>query len=849
MTLREPAGEPPENENAPHIGEMGEAAEEHSKSSVRQPVLNIQEGQPTPNPDAACDFLQHWKPGGPWPLCAFHPDEKGNQDFETFTPATLGKLPAWIKKQAKARRNVYFHVNTVRAPKWGKAEKEDVMSMDWFHVDVDPADDKPLEAERQRIRERIMRDDDEALPPASVIIFSGGGYQGFWRQRKPIMINCNEAAAEDAELYNVQIAKLLGGDDCFNADRIMRLPGTVNWPNAKKRKRGQVPVVAELIRANWDVVYDIDQFLKAPPVKGASSSSSSRGGAGVHVDLGKIKRIAPDALENDPVLSKIESRAKVAIVQGLDPDQPLSNGNTRSDWLWHVACAMVRAGVDDTTMYAIITDPDLGISEHVLAAGNAKAVHRCAMRTIERAHEFAIDPMLAELNDEYAWVESVGAKARIMRVFHDPALEQSDIEFLQKDGFLTTYSNRFIETPKTDNTGKTVGINQIPVGKWWLTHPLRRSYKTVTFAPGEDVDPTVLNLWTGFEYDPKPGDCSKYLAHLKDNVCQGDQARYDYLIGWMANAVQHPGDPGQVAVVIRGGKGTGKNETARHFGELFGRHCKEVTNPAHVMGNFNATLKDAVVIVADECFVPKKKEHESALKAMITNSRIAVEMKGVDAQQRRNCTHLMMLTNDEWAVPATGDERRFLVLDIGTAKQRDRSYFGAIDEQMRNGGYEALLHFLMHHDLSGFDVTAVPETEALNEQKNHNLDGTMEGEWLECLMRGEMQTGRKDQHGFVQVSTTDLLALWEPRIGSKAAKFGPLRTLFVGPQGNHKGQSPGMGFEQVTSTPRGYTIPTLAECRRLWNKHRWPVKWDDPEAEWTVVVRIQGGHVEMPKRF
>ena len=220
-----------------------------------------------PKPDEAVAFLEKWKPGGPWPLCAFQADDRSDKDFRTFTPATLGKLPVWIAEQTAAQRNVYFHVNTARGLAKGRAKKINVVSIDWLHVDVDPVDDRPLEAERQRIRERIMRDDDDdVLPPASVIIFSGGGYQGFWRLRDPIMVNCDEAAAEDAEQYNVQIAKLMQADDCFNADRIMRLPGTINWPNAKKRKRGQVPVVAELVRADWDVAYDIDKFVKAPPV-------------------------------------------------------------------------------------------------------------------------------------------------------------------------------------------------------------------------------------------------------------------------------------------------------------------------------------------------------------------------------------------------------------------------------------------------------------------------------------------------------------------------------------------------------------------------------------------------------
>ena len=67
-------------------------------------------------------------------------------------------------------------------------------------------------------------------------------------------------------------------------------------------------------------------------------------------------------------------------------------------------------------------------------------------------------------------------------------------------------------------------------------------------------------------------------------------------------------------------------------------------------------------------------------------------------------------TQSTWAVPASHDERRYLVLDVGDAQRRNREYFGAIRRQMEEeGGYAALLHMLLTMDLSGFDVTAVPD--------------------------------------------------------------------------------------------------------------------------------------------
>jgi phage/plasmid-associated DNA primase len=120
----------------------------------------------------------------------------------------------------------------------------------------------------------------------------------------------------------------------------------------------------------------------------------------------------------------------------------------------------------------------------------------------------------------------------------------------------------------------------------------------------------------------------------------------------MANAVQNPDKPGQVAIVLRGGQGTGKGTFAKMLGKLFGGHYKYVNNPKHVTGQFNSMLKDAVLVFADECFVANDPASESALKSLITEEKIRTEQKNIDNMESRNCIHLIMATNKEWAIAA-----------------------------------------------------------------------------------------------------------------------------------------------------------------------------------------------------
>jgi hypothetical protein len=53
----------------------------------------------------------------------------------------------------------------------------------------------------------------------------------------------------------------LGADpSARNIHHILQLPGTVNWPNAKKRKAGQVPVLSQLIAFNPKATYALEDF-------------------------------------------------------------------------------------------------------------------------------------------------------------------------------------------------------------------------------------------------------------------------------------------------------------------------------------------------------------------------------------------------------------------------------------------------------------------------------------------------------------------------------------------------------------------------------------------------------------
>jgi hypothetical protein len=176
--------------------------------------------------------------------------------------------------------------------------------------------------------------------------------------------------------------------------------------------------------------------------------------------------------------------------------------------------------------------------------------------------------------------------------------------------------------------------------------------------------------------------------------------------------------------VLKGKRGGGKGTAIGYFAELFGQHHIHVFSSRQVTGNFNYHLRDAVVLYSDEAVYAGNKADESVLKGLITERYIPIEGKHKDLIMVKNCLHVMISTNNQWAVPAGWDERRFFVLNMRDDEniKQNTKYFNAIKHQMNDGGRERMLHDLQQRDISKFDTYKAPNTVGLLEQKIESLE-------------------------------------------------------------------------------------------------------------------------------
>jgi hypothetical protein len=436
-------------------------------------------------------------------------------------------------------------------------------------------------------------------------------------------------------------------------------------------------------------------------------------------------------------------------------------------------------------------------------------------RPVPRKFGFSVEKM----NEEWAFV-LMGSKAVMVRNVPTAPVEDR-VRILGLESFRAKYLNRFTEI--IGNDGK------IKANTWaqaWLGNHDRRDYDGIEFFPsatGEKGTPGYLNLWQGFSVQPieKENGYSIFRDHLLTNACHGNPVLYDWVFGWFAHMMQYPRDRVGTSLVLRGKMGTGKTKIGEVFGSLLEAHYFMVDDPRYIVGQFNAHMASCLLLQAEEAVWAGDKSAEGRLKSLVTSETQMIEAKGVDSIRLHNYVRLIMTSNEDWVVPAGKDERRFCVLDIGDYVAQNHEYFREMEDQLDNGGREALLYDLLNFDLTKVNIRLIPKTAALLEQKLRSLD-SVESWWFERLESGVTTRMGSEWRRQIPIETlfrdyisqADMIGI--KRKNEKTA-FGMKMFKLVPGLARERGYPDMADHETVgpgTTRVWCYAVPSLDDCRR-----------------------------------
>jgi hypothetical protein len=441
---------------------------------------------------------------------------------------------------------------------------------------------------------------------------------------------------------------------------------------------------------------------------------------------------------------------------------------------------------------------------------------------------------LKEINLTCAVIRSFGGKCAIVtegRSTHDP--NRKVFDFQTKQAFEQWKANDFIPSLEKTNKVETVG-------PWWWRHPKRRQFDGVVFKPPITLQTVyasegrrLFNTYRGWGVEPKPGDWPLMRRHIKEVLANGDPKTDDYIIRWIAWAIQHPDRPAGVALVLIGEKGTGKGTLARALEKVFGDHSFQASTLDHVTGRFNAHKENCILFVADEAYWGGHKSAAGELQRMITEPTLPIERKYFDIYEARNYIHMLMLGEPGWVIPAGRFERRYAAYQVSEAHMDDPKYFSPLYREIDGDGPAAMLYELKRMPLGDWHPRQVYKTEALRDQQEQSLPPL--DDWMLGLLEDGALPGTQSGHPRDASPTTLLQDARSKVPGSHIGKNKLSTYLKKWKCVRHGGVA------------RGYYFPSLSEMRATWDKQFGRREWPT-QADWDCPARTPLGEI-LDERF
>jgi AAA domain len=201
----------------------------------------------------AVEFLKMLRPDGPWVITTIVPD--GPTCTRSFAPGEEASAEKFIATENSEGKNIYYTVNLTGYMN-SKPKKNDITHAEYQHIDADPGPEETPEA----FKARVLPLFETFEPKPKFIVDSGNGLQGLLAI---IRTDCSNGNVGLIEAANAGLATYFGAArGTQNVDRLLRLPGTRNYPNNKKRSLGRQPCEARLIKVNDTPCYDPKIFAR-----------------------------------------------------------------------------------------------------------------------------------------------------------------------------------------------------------------------------------------------------------------------------------------------------------------------------------------------------------------------------------------------------------------------------------------------------------------------------------------------------------------------------------------------------------------------------------------------------------
>jgi hypothetical protein len=256
----------------------------------------------------------------------------------------------------------------------------------------------------------------------------------------------------------------------------------------------------------------------------------------------------------------------------------------------------------------------------------------------------------------------------------------------------------------------------------WLEDSKRKEFDDFAFNPYVTIDKdttpkNIFNTFEPFDVDEiKKIDDKKlnkeiewFRDFLFDVISNQHEETYEYLLDYLADFFQRPFRNCQVALILRGASGSGKDTLIDIIKAMIGVSNDYVYRGAKVedilpKDGFNSQLKNKLLVQFNETEGKDGIDYKELIKDHITRAYNTINEKYVNPYNQKNLAQVIFCSNNTSPVQFMYDERRFVMCKTGQPKSKD--FYVKIHEEILKDKFKlnCLYTYLLRRDISKWDA-------------------------------------------------------------------------------------------------------------------------------------------------
>lgn len=362
--------------------------------------------------------------------------------------------------------------------------------------------------------------------------------------------------------------------------------------------------------------------------------------------------------------------------------------------------------------------------------------------------------------------------------------------------------------------------------KNFLVNPQTHVYSAVAFSPLA-TPASTLNYWIAPSIKPLQGDWFVIQEFLHTVICNNNVALFDYLIRYLAHMLQRPHEKPGIMIVFLSGQGCGKGTFYKLLGRIWSRTTLQVCDINEVIGQFNAALERNYVVCMDEALFAGDKKSLDKLKSLVTEPKCRIEQKHQPSRSIDSYHRFFASSNHDHFAHVDKDDRRFLFIRVSSVHKQDQLYFDAVNDTLDDDAViAAMMHDLLHLDLTDFNIRKRPLTEEHLSQRLQSLSG-FERYWYEVLQSGTIDRLTEwDKPRFI---STKYLTDYYKEYDKNAGRYKPIQQQHIASTLKSICPSAIQARKKLNNIQeRGYDLPDIKLARKEFEMMLGTsVEWDE----------------------